>query len=117
MKTSLLRPILLGLFAITLILAACGGGAGTTGIPGPPPPEELDAQGFVLPELPRITCEQLKQMMDNGEPLVLVDTRIELFFNTEHLPQSINIPFQPEDEQTASFLALPKNSPIIFYCD
>jgi len=124
-KTSLLRPILFVLFAITLVLAACSGGSvttsinttTTTGIPGPPSPEELAAQDFVLPELPRITCEQLKQMMDNGEPLVVVDTRLEFFFNMGHLPQSIDIPFQPEDEQTARFLALPKDRPIIFYCD
>ncbi len=89
----------------------------TTGIPGPPSAEELAAQDFVLPELPRITCEQLKQMMDNGEPLVVVDTRIEFFFNMGRLPQSINIPMHPEDEQTASFLALPKDKPVIFYCD
>ena len=89
----------------------------TTGIPGPPSPEELATQGFLLPELPRITCEQLKQMMDNEEPLVVVDTRLEFFFNMGHLPQSINMPYQLEDEQTARFLALPKDKPVIFYCD
>ena len=117
------------LFAAMLLLSiSCTGPAGTattttttttttTGIPGPPSPEELAAQGFLLPELPRITCEQLKQMMDNEEPLVVVDTRLEFFFNMGHLPQSINIQFQLEDEQTTSFLALPKDRPIIFYCD
>ena len=112
-----------------LLIASCGGAiestttptitttTTTTGIPGPPSPEELAAQGFLLPELPRITCEQLKQMMDNEEPLVVVDTRLEFFFNMGHLPQSINIQFQLEDEQTTSFLALPKDRPIIFYCD
>lgn len=125
MKTSFLRPILFVLFAITLVLAACNGGSATTsvntttttGIPGPPSPQELAAQNFVLPELPRITGEQLKQMIDNGEPLVVVDTRLEFFFNMGHLPQSIYIPYQLEDEQTASFLALPKDKPVIFYCD
>ncbi|MCK5616597.1 rhodanese-like domain-containing protein [Candidatus Pacearchaeota archaeon] len=126
MKASLLRLILFGLLAVTLVLAACSGGSATTsinttttttGIPGPPSPEELAAQGFVLPELPRITCDQLKQMIDNGEPLTVVDTRLKIFFNTGHLPQSINMPFQPEDKQTTSLLTLPKDRPIIFYCD
>lgn len=116
------------LFIIILLLSISCTGSGetatttattttTTGIPGPPSAEELAAQDFVHPELPRITCEQLKQMIDNGEPLVVVDTRLEFFFNMGQLPQSINIPFQQEDEQTASFLALPKDKPIIFYCD
>ena len=117
------------LLMAVLLIASCGGVTDstttpttantttTTGIPGPPSPEELAAQNFVLPELPRITCEQLKQMMDNGEPLVVVDTRLEFFFNMGHLPQSIDIPYQLEDEQTASLLALPKDRPIIFYCD
>ncbi len=112
-----------------LLIVSCGGAtesttaptiettATTTRIPGPPSPEELAAQGFLLPELPRITCEQLKQMMDNGEPLVVVDTRIELFFNMEHIPQSINITYRPDEENPEGFLTLPKDKPIIFYCD
>ena len=112
------------LFVVMLLLSfGCTGLGGTatttttTGIPGPPSPEELAAQDFVLPELPRITNEQLKQMMDSGEPLVVVDTRLRIFFNMGHLPQSINMPYQLEDEQTTSFLALPKDRPIIIYCD
>ncbi len=82
-----------------------------------PSAEELAAQSFINPELPRITAERLKQFMDNGESFVVVDTRIEFLFDIGHLPQSINIPFEPEDEQTAGFLALPKDRLIIFYCD
>jgi len=124
-KISLLQPILFGLFAIILVFAACNGGSATTsintttatGIPGPPSPEELAAQGFLLPELPRITCEQLKQMMDNGESLVVVDTRIEFFFNMGHLPQSVNIIYWSDEENPEGFLTLPKDRPIVFYCD
>lgn len=112
------------LFIIILLLSiSCTGSGGTTsittttGIPGPPSPEELAAQGFFLPELPRITCEQLKQMMDDGESLVVVDTRIELFFNMGHIPQSVNIIYWPDEEEPEGFLTLPKDRPIIFYCD
>lgn len=113
------------LFVIMLLLSiSCTGGGGTATttttaaeIPEPPSPEELAAQNFTLPELPRITCEQLKQMMDDGEPLVVVDTRIEFFFNNGHIPQSINIIYQPNEEEPEGFLTLPKDEPIIFYCD
>ena len=125
MKASLLRRTLFGLFAITLLLAACNGEPATTStdttttatIPGPPSSEELAAQGFLLPELPRVTCEQLKQMIDDGEPLLVVDTRIEFFFNAGHIPQSVNIIYKPDEEEPEGFLALPKDKPIIFYCD
>jgi guanyl-specific ribonuclease Sa len=84
---------------------------------GAPTTEELAEQEFKSPELPRITAEKLKQFIDNGEPLVVVDTRIEFLFNMGHLPQSIDIPPRPEDEQTTRFLTLPKDRLIIFYCD
>jgi 3-mercaptopyruvate sulfurtransferase SseA len=121
--------LIIVLIVAILLIASCGGTteqattpttvttATTTDIPGPPSSEELAAQDFVLPDLPRITCEQLKQKIDSGEPLVVVDTRLGLFFKGGHIPQSVNIPFQLIDEQTASLLALPKDKPIIFYCD
>jgi hypothetical protein len=85
--------------------------------PGAPSLEELFEGNFTNPELPRIAAERLKQFMDNGVSLVLVDTRIEFLFNLGHLPQSINLPFKPKDEQVADFLLLPKDRFIIFYCD
>ena len=48
----------------------------------PPSPEELAKQGFLLPEIPRITYEQIKQMMDRGDALVLVDARPEWDFKS-----------------------------------
>jgi hypothetical protein len=110
-------------FAMLISSIGCTGPGGTavatttTEIPGPPSQEELAAQDFKHPELPRITSEQLKNMMDNGETLLLVDTRDELMFNLGHLPETINITLEPEDKQTARFLSLPKDRTIIFYCD
>jgi hypothetical protein len=119
---------IIGIFFIVILLFSIGctgsttnGGTTTavttTEIPQPPSTEELAAQGFLLPELPRVTCEQLKQMIDNGEPLVVVDTRIEFMFNLGHLPETINMPAQSKEEQLARFETLPKDRPIIFYCD
>ena len=84
---------------------------------GAPSLQELTEEGFIIPELPRITAERLKQFIDTGEPLVVVDTRIKFLYDMGHLPESMNIPFQPEDAQTTSFLLLPKDRFIIFYCD
>ena len=84
---------------------------------GAPSVQELTEEDFILPELPRITAERLKQFMDDGEPLVVIDTRIKFLYDLGHLPQSINIPYNPEGAQTASFLLLPKDRFIVLYCD
>ena len=91
--------------------------------PTPPSAEELAEQGFALPEIPRITCEELKQMMDRGDDLVLVDTRsVEWGYNTGHLPGAISIPNQPEPPYTEEWITmqlegLPQDELIILYCD
>lgn len=83
----------------------------------PPSAEDLAAQGFVLPDLARITCERLKQMMDNGEPFLLVDTRISFLYNFGNLPQSITVPIDlPERDFTDRLMILPKAKPVILYC-
>ena len=91
--------------------------------PTPASAEELAKQGFALPEIPRITCEELKQMMDRGDDFVLVDTRsVEWGYNTGHLPGAISIPNQPEPPYTEEWVTmqlegLPQDDLIIFYCD
>ena len=124
MKQKFLRLIIFSLLATILVLGACTGSGETTtnpttttAIPEPPSAEELAQQGFLMPELPRMTCERLKQMIDDGEPLVVVDTRIEFFFNMGHIPQSVNIIYWAEEEEPQGFFTLPKDRPIIFYCD
>ena len=82
---------------------------------GAPSVEELTEQGFISPELPRITAEKLKQLMDQGESFVLVDVRDGYQYKSKHLPQAISLPLNMGDEQTAGFLALPKDELIILY--
>ena len=88
----------------------------------PPAPEELAKQNFDLPELPRILCEQLKQMMDNGDDFVLVDARLNSTFTFGYISGAINIPY---DDSSPTYTqewvnnqlkALPQNKMIIFYC-
>lgn len=119
-----MKAKILGVLFIAMLLLSisCTGSgetttSGATGIPEPPSPEELAAQDFILPELPRITNEQLKKLMDDGEPLLVVDTRIQFIFNLGHLPETINISMEPEAAQATRFLTLPKDRKIIFYCD
>lgn len=87
-----------------------------------PIPEVLAEEGFALPEIPRITCEELKQVMDNGVDFVLVDTRLEFSFKEGRLKGAINIsdtPLPPLTEEmiTAKLLMLPRDKLIVLYCD
>lgn len=77
---------------------------------------------LVHPELPRVTCEELKQFMDEGVNLLLVDARGESHFKKEHIKGAINIPNDPlppltEQMITIRLTMLPWDKMIIFYCD
>jgi rhodanese-related sulfurtransferase len=85
----------------------------------PPSPKELAEGNFVLPEIPRILCEQLKQMMDSSGDFVLVDTRKDASFKIDHLPGAVNTSkYNSTQEMVASQLAaISEKKLVIFYCD
>jgi rhodanese-related sulfurtransferase len=56
--------------------------------------------------------------MDNKEPFLLVDVRVSSIFDLGNIPQSITIPFDmPENDLRDRLLLLPRDKPVIFYCD
>ncbi len=124
MKSRFLR--LMAIFVpLALILAGCSSQPDTT-TPStgsdpyaPPSAQELERQDFLFPELPRITAEGLKHKLDSGEPVVVVDTRLPMFYNGGHIPESINIPIttQADLENPSIFQDLPTDREIVFYCD
>lgn len=88
-----------------------------------PSAEELAEEGFALPEIPRITCEELKLMMDEGEDFTLVDSRSKQWgYDMGHLPGAISIPNEPEPPYSEEWMmsqlqGLPEDELIILYCD
>ena len=89
----------------------------TSSIPTPPSAEELAREGYVLPEFPRITAQQLRQVLDSGKPCIIVDVRIAFFYDSGRIPGAINIPYEPNNPKPSAYLNLPKDRPIIFYAD
>jgi len=80
-----------------------------------PPKEEV-----VLPDLPRITAEDLRQMIDSGDELVTVDTRDGGSYGAGHIKGAINIYYDPTSDPMARqmmLIALPMDKLIVTYCD
>jgi hypothetical protein len=68
-----------------------------------------------LPEPSRVTVEQVQQWMDQGEPLVFLDSRNEAAWSTatSKVPGSLRVP--PSDVEP--YLSqIPRNRRIIVYC-
>jgi rhodanese-related sulfurtransferase len=74
----------------------------------------------VLPNLPRITAEELKQMIDKGSDFVAVDVRDGGSYEAGHIKGAVNIYYDatadPMDRQMM-LIALPMDKLIVTYCD
>jgi rhodanese-related sulfurtransferase len=71
-------------------------------------------------EVPRISCEDLKQSIDNGDKFVIIDSRVGIIYREEHIKGSINIHYNPDGdplEREMTFTALPADKPIVIYCE
>lgn len=79
-------------------------------------PSFLAANGYMLPDLPRITSEELKMKLDQGEAVTIVDVRPRVGFKLFSIAGAINVPNEPEDESIAGLRYLPKDRLIVFYC-
>jgi predicted sulfurtransferase len=86
----------------------------------------LPMQGFsaeedemVHPEVPRITAEELKQLMDEEGEYVLVDSRDSASYNQGHIEGAVNIYYNPTADPVSiemMLLGLPMDKLIIIYC-
>ena len=74
----------------------------------------------VLPSIPRIKAEELKQMIDSGGPFVVVDVRDSGSYEAGHIKGAVNVYYDanadPTDRQMM-LIALPMDKLIITYCD
>lgn len=83
-------------------------------------PSALAKEEVVLPHILRITVEELRQMIDKGSELVIVDTRDSGSYDAGHIKGAINIYFDPTADPTERqmmLMALPMEKLIVTYCD
>ena len=95
---------LIGLLAISLVLAA------TACQQTPALPEYRKYNGPT--DVPKISVEEAKKEVDAGTAII-VDSRGDAVYNSEHITGSINLPV---GSAKGKFAALPKNKKVIIYC-
>lgn len=109
--------LLVSLFMVgMLLLAACGAEE-----PTPAPVEEdIESEASsenqvpsTLSEVPRISVEELKERLDNGEAIVVADTTITTVYDLKHVAGAISVPFR---EVESHLDELPRDQEIVFYC-
>ena len=70
-------------------------------------------------EVPRISLEELKELMDSGAGIAILDCQPRNVYGQGHIKGAISLPWAPEldEEEFYDSLALPWDVPIITYCD
>ena len=63
----------------------------------------------------QITAEEAKRIMDSVEDYIILDTREQDEYDTEHIPDAILIPYTEIDDKAAQMLP-DKNMQILVYC-
>ena len=63
-------------------------------------------------EVPRISPEELKDRLDNGEAILVVDSRSSLEFETQHIAGAISVPSFEVESRLDEF---PRDQEIVFY--
>jgi len=73
-----------------------------------------------ISEVPRITCEELKQMINKRKNVVIIDVRMNSAYYAEHIKGAVNIYYHPSGDQMEREImlsALPMDTLLVFYCD
>lgn len=115
---------ILGLLLTAVFLSSCGApqeqatvDASQVPTPEEVPPTTVEEVAPQIPttmkEVPRISAEELKERIDNGEAIVIGDTRVQSVFDINHIAGAISI---PSTEVEALLDDLPLDQEIVLYC-
>lgn len=77
-------------------------------------------EDVVLPNIPRVTAEELRKMIDSGADFVAVDTRDSGSFDAGHIKGAVNIYYDPTADpmgRQMMLVALPMDKLVVTYCD
>jgi rhodanese-related sulfurtransferase len=66
-------------------------------------------------EVPRITVESLKKMMDEKADVLIIDVQPRSVYEKEHIKGAVSLPWAPELAK-AQVAALPRHKLFVVYC-
>ena len=111
-----------GLILVTSLLISCGTSpvsvapaATPTAMPEPPAatPTPIESQRpTTSSEVPRISPEELKDRLDHGEAILIVDSRSLVEFEAGHIAGAISV---PSNEVESRLDELPRDQEIVLY--
>ena len=81
-----------------------------------PIPEVVGIPAMSPDEVPRISLEELKELMDSGADVVILDCQPRSVYEQGHIKGAISLPWAPEIDEEEVWM-LPWDKPIITYCD
>ena len=96
-----------GVILVTSFLISCGVSSAVvdpTATTAGPPKSNI--------EVPRISAEELKERLDNGEEILIVDSRANGVFEAGHIAGAISVPYGEVEERLDEF---PRDQDIVFY--
>jgi cytoskeletal protein RodZ len=64
-------------------------------------------------EVPRLSARDLKDRLDNGEAILVVDARTTTAFESRHITGAISVPLSEVESRLDEF---PRDQEIVFYC-
>lgn len=67
-------------------------------------------------EIPRISKEELKALLESGADIVIVDNNIPELYNAGHIKGAISLPWSENVIADDNF-AIPSGKPVVTYCD
>lgn len=66
-------------------------------------------------EIPRISIHELKQMMDQGTEVIIIDVQPKSVYDKEHIKGAISIPWKSQ-LALEDVWSIPAGIPIVIYC-
>ena len=73
-------------------------------------------QAFAQIDIPRITIDELKAMIDGGANPVILDTQPRAVYGKGHIKGAVSFPWKARI-QAQDAAGLPHDKPIVTYCD
>jgi 3-mercaptopyruvate sulfurtransferase SseA len=105
------------LILVTSLLISCGVSSvsvAPTATPEPPTPAPTEDQiPTSYSEVPRISPEELKERLDNGEAILVVDVRGAADFEFWHIAGAISVPSYDVESRLDE---LPRDKELVLYC-